>query len=244
MNQLILPTMSSLLLLFIHFTIISAQSPAPAPGPPPPTDITAILGKAGRFTTLIHLLKSTQSADRINTQLHKSNEGLTIFAPADSAFGNLKSGTLNSYTDQEKAELIQFHTLPSFLSIQQFQTASNPLSTEAGGTNYGEFPLNVTTSGNAVNMTTGFVNASILNTVYTDDQLAVYEVDKVLLPERFFVPPPPPPPPSAPAPAPEKHKKIAQSSHSSASNAVRLNLMLEMFRASFLVAVLAASWLF
>jgi len=52
-----------------------------------------------------------------------------------------------------------------------------------------------------VNMTTGIVNVTLGGTVYTDHQLAVYQVDKVLLPRDFFVAKPP-----SPAPAPEKPK--------------------------------------
>lgn len=52
-----------------------------------------------------------------------------------------------------------------------------------------------------MNMTTGIVNVTLGGTVYTDHQLAVYQVDKVLLPRDFFVAKPP-----APAPAPEKPK--------------------------------------
>lgn len=61
--------------------------------------------------------------------------------------------------------------------------------------------LNVTSTGNQVNMTTGIVNATVGGTVYTDRQLAVYQVDKVLLPRDFFEAKPP-----APAPAPSKPK--------------------------------------
>ncbi|KAL4326793.1 hypothetical protein AHAS_Ahas13G0035600 [Arachis hypogaea] len=50
-------------------------------------------------------------------------------------------------------------------------------------------------------MTTGIVNATVGGTVYTDRQLAVYQVDKVLLPRDFFEAKPP-----APAPAPLKAK--------------------------------------
>ncbi|KAL3536283.1 hypothetical protein ACH5RR_004744 [Cinchona calisaya] len=251
----IMPTFASLLIFCIHFTYISAQSPAMAPAPPGPTNITAppgptnitaILEKAGRFNTFIRLLKSTQSADRINIQLNKS-QSLTILAPDDAAFTNLKAGSLNSYNDQQKSDLIQSHILSSFISIPQFETLTNPLNTQAGGSNYGEFPLNVTTSGTSVNLTTGFANASVVSTVYTDNQLAVYEVDHVLLPQKFFVAPPPSPPPAPPAPAPSK-PKTAQSSSSSArpvdsSDAVSL-IHEALFQASSVFAVLAASWLF
>lgn len=64
--------------------------------------------------------------------------------------------------------------------------------------------LNVTSVGNQVNVTTGVVNTTVGGTVYSDNQLAVYQVDKVLLPRDFFVPKPPPP---APAPASDKTSK-------------------------------------
>lgn len=196
-----------LLLLFIHCTTLtSGQSPAAAPAPPGPTNVTAILEKAGQFTTFIRLLLNTKVADQINTQLNTSNQGITIFAPTDSSFSNLKSGTLNSFTDEQKVELMQFHVVPSFFSASQFQTASNPMLTQAGGSQ-GSFALNVTASGNQVNITTGVTNATVANTIYTDGQLAVYQVDQVLLPLSFFTTPPP-------APAPSKSTKNARSADS------------------------------
>ncbi|EPS62200.1 hypothetical protein M569_12593, partial [Genlisea aurea] len=165
--------------------------------PAGPTNVTGILEKAGQFTTLVRLFRITQIGDQINTQLNNSNQGVTIFAPTDAAFSALSAGTLNSLSDQQKVSLIQFHVLPSFVSIPQFQTVSNPLRTQAGDTAAGEFPLNVTAVGNQVNISTGVDSASIGNTIYTDGQLAVYQIDKVLLPDSLFGTPS-----SAPAPAP------------------------------------------
>ncbi|KAF5750368.1 fasciclin-like AGP 11 [Tripterygium wilfordii] len=180
--------------LFLLCTTTLAQTPAPAPAGP--TNITAVLEKAGQFTTLTRLLKATQMADQINTQLNNSNQGLTIFAPTDNAFASLKSGTLNSLSDQQKVQLVQFHVLPNLYSTSQFQTVSNPLRTQAGNSGNGEFPLNVTTSGNnQVNISTGVNTATVANTIYTDSQLAVYQVDQVLLPLDIFGV-------QAPAPAP------------------------------------------
>ncbi|CAI9778994.1 unnamed protein product [Fraxinus pennsylvanica] len=201
-------------LFFIYSTPTLSQSPAPAPGPPGPPDIIAILQKARQYTTFIRLLKTTQVADQLNTQLSKSNQGLTIFAPTDAAFTSLKPGTLNSLTDQQKVELIQFHVVSLFFSISQFQTASNPLRTQVG--NDEQFPLNVTATGNQVNITTDMVNATVANTVYTDNLLAVYQVDKVLLPHGLFVPPPP-------APAPVKPEKQATSNSSPSDDTARVD---------------------
>ncbi|KAF2283342.1 hypothetical protein GH714_002434 [Hevea brasiliensis] len=183
--------------LFFYCTTTLAQSPAPAPGPAPPrgpTNVIKILKKAGQFKTFIRLLKSTQLDSNLNSQLGNTNNGLTIFAPSDSAFSSLKKRTLSSLTGQEMVELVQFHIVPTFISATQFDTVTNPLKTHAGSG--GRFQLNVTTSGSSVNISTGLTNTTISDTVYTDDHLAIYKVDKVLLPLDIFTPKPP-----APAPA-------------------------------------------
>ncbi|EEF42961.1 fasciclin-like arabinogalactan protein 11 [Ricinus communis] len=210
-NQLFSSIFLFLMFVFLCCSTSSAQTPSPSPSGP--TNITAILEKAGQFTTFIKLMMSTQEASQINTQLNNSNQGLTVFAPPDNAFANLKAGTLNSLTDQEKVQLMQFHILPTFISMSQFQTVSNPLRTQAGNSANGEFPLNVTTSGNQVNVTTGVDTATVANTIYTDGSLAVYQVDKVLLPLDLFSSP------AAPAPAPSEPKKVIQGKAPAATTA-------------------------
>ncbi|RID67897.1 hypothetical protein BRARA_C00098 [Brassica rapa] len=192
--------------LFIFFLVIATTN-GQAPGP---TNITAVLEKAGQYTMFIRLLKSTQAADQINTQLNSSSsQGLTVFAPTDNAFSSLKSGTLNSLSDQQKVQLVQFHVLPTLLTMPQFQTVSNPLRTQAGDGQNGKFPLNITSSGNQVNITTGVVSATVANSVYSDKQLAVYQVDQVLLPLAMFGSSS-----AAPAPAPEKGGSVTTGSAS------------------------------
>ncbi|PWA69019.1 FAS1 domain-containing protein [Artemisia annua] len=193
-----------LLILLCTTTTTTLAQPAPAPGPPGPTNITKILEKAGQFTTLIRLLAITNVGDQIKTQLNNSKQGMTILAPTDNAFSALSAGTLNSLNDQQKDELIQFHVIPTFLATSQFQTLSNPIRTQAGDSTYYKFPLNITTSSNSVNITTGVVNATLANSIYSDGSLAVYQVDKVLLPMSLFGPQPPA---AAPAPEPVKDKK-------------------------------------
>ncbi|XP_071700128.1 fasciclin-like arabinogalactan protein 11 [Rutidosis leptorrhynchoides] len=194
--------LSIFLLTIFQFTITTTLAQAPAPAPSGPTNITKILEKNGQFTTLIRLMKSTQVSDQINTQLNNSNQGMTVFAPTDNAFANLKAGALNSLSDQQKVSLVQFHVLPTYITLTQFQTISNPLRTQAGDSASNKFPLNITTSGNQVNISTGVVDTTISNSLYTDGSLAVYQVDNVLLPMSLFGPAAP-----APAPAPLKKKK-------------------------------------
>jgi hypothetical protein len=96
--------------------------------------------------------------------------------------------------------LVQFHIIPRILTTANFQTVSNPITTLAGSGN--RFALNVITTENTVNVTTRLTNTSVSAIVYTDSQLAIYQVDKVLLPLDIFAPKP-----LAPAPAPPKPKK-------------------------------------
>ncbi|KAF7143411.1 hypothetical protein RHSIM_Rhsim05G0182700 [Rhododendron simsii] len=192
---------SQLLLLFFHHSpTIFAQSPAPAPAPLGPPNVVGILKKAGHFNKLVRLMKRTKMDARIFSLLNNSNP-LTIFAPTDEAFARLKSKTLKSFTYQQRIQLIQFHIVNSLLSPLDFETVTNPLSTQAGDNTKYKFPLNVTVDGDQVNIRTGIVNASVNGTVYSDSQLAVYQVDRVLLPLGFFVSPPP-----VPAPPPPKEK--------------------------------------
>ncbi|KAM3740167.1 hypothetical protein ACB098_08G078000 [Castanea mollissima] len=173
-----------------------AKAPAPVQSAKvPPTqkgvpDVTKILGKAGGFSVFIRLLKSTGVSDQLYGQLNNSNNGFTIFAPTDAAFSSLKAGTINSLSDLQKTQLVQFHILNTVVTLSNFQTLSNPVPTEAGDTTAGEFPLTVITAGNQVNISTGLVNTTLGGTVYSDNQLDIYQVEKVLLPLDIFNPKP------------------------------------------------------
>ncbi|CAN1249604.1 Fasciclin-like arabinogalactan protein 12 [Linum perenne] len=167
-----------------------ASSPAQLPASPSPTNVTKVLEKAGHFNIFIRLLRATQEDNHLLTFLNNSNNGATIFAPTDSAFSSLKSGTLNSLSQEAKLELVKFH----------FQTVSNPIATEAGSG--GRVSLNVTSYPDSVVISTGLTNTSVSGNVYSDNQLAVYKVDKVLLPMDVFAAKP-----LAPAPAPAALEK-------------------------------------
>ncbi|KAK2384373.1 fasciclin arabinogalactan protein [Trifolium repens] len=191
-------------------------APSPTIIPKGPTiNILNILQKAKRFSVLIRLLKTTQLINQLNSQLVSSpsgSGGLTIFAPEDSAFSKLKAGFLNSLNDRQKVELLQFHSLASFVSISNFDTLTNPVQTQAGDD--ARLQLNVTTyGGNQVSMATGAVNASVTGTVYTDSKLAIYQVDKVLLPLDLVLPAKAP----ALAPAPALAKGLPKAGKTNSS---------------------------
>ncbi|KAF7827213.1 fasciclin-like arabinogalactan protein 12 [Senna tora] len=97
-------------LMLCHYSATtSAQSlaatPAPSPSSSLSTDIIIILNKVGGFTTLICLLKTTQVANQINSQLLNSNGGLTLFTPTDNV-ANLDPKTLNMSRPNQTPKLV------------------------------------------------------------------------------------------------------------------------------------------
>ncbi|XLR13046.1 hypothetical protein HN51_033953 [Arachis hypogaea] len=131
-------------------------------------DMIKILRKAKSFNVLIRLLKTTQLINQINSQLIATNNGyggLTIFAPDDASFSQLKPGLLNSLGDNQKMELLQFHLLPVYISSSNFDSLTNPVRTLAGESSE-RLQLNVTAFGNSVNISTGVVNATVNGIVY------------------------------------------------------------------------------
>ncbi|PIN01552.1 hypothetical protein CDL12_25937 [Handroanthus impetiginosus] len=183
------PPCSSLLLLSLTTLLLLspttfAQS-APAPAPAGPINITAILEKAGQYTFFIRLLNQTQADIQIDNQVNNSRDGMTVFAPTDNAFHNLPTGTLNNLSFQQQIQLVQYHICPRYYSLDNFQTVSNPVRTQASGQDGRVFGLNFTTQAIQVNVSTGVVEVPIYNAVRKDFPLAVYQVDKVLLPIEF-----------------------------------------------------------
>ena len=197
-----------LLLLLTTSGLFGQATGAVAPGPKPaPLNLTGILEKGGQYGTFLRLLKETQVGEQIESQLNNSFNGLTIFAPTDNAFSNLKAGTLNSLTTQEQVSLVLYHVLPRYYSPTTFETTSNPVNTQASGRS-GVYTVNITSTSNQVNVSTGVNQTPINNNLYLEFPLAVYSVDKVLLPAELFGAKPPASSPS-PAATPVKPKKSA-----------------------------------
>ncbi|TVU04394.1 hypothetical protein EJB05_50023, partial [Eragrostis curvula] len=131
-------------------------------------NVTAVLEKSGQHTKFLNLLHS----QRVNVIL--DDDGSTVFAPTDNAFESLEPGTLNSLTQQQMALLAQGHILPQFHTLVSFETANNPVHTQASGRD-GSYTLNITVgTNNLLNVSTGIV-----------DPLAVYSIDKVLWPHEL-----------------------------------------------------------
>ncbi|KAJ3692269.1 hypothetical protein LUZ60_012619 [Juncus effusus] len=207
---------SLLILTTFLFTTTFVKTAPVAPGPTAaPLNLTAVLEKGGQYTTLLRLLKETQVGEQITSQLNNSFDGMTLFAPTDNAFNQLKAGTLNTLASQEQVELVLYHVLPRFYSLTTFQTASNPIRTQASGDG-GVYTVNVTSTTNQVNVSTGVDNTPVNSVLYSEFPLSVYSVDSVLLPYELFGPKAPTPAPS-PSPLPKKKKSPTDSTASAPS---------------------------
>ncbi|MQM03599.1 hypothetical protein Taro_036379 [Colocasia esculenta] len=183
---------------FLPHADAAAGGGAPAASPQP-SDLIGILVKGGQFSALIRLLNETQVGTQIKNQLNDSYGGLTIFAPTDNAFNNLKTGALNDLSTQNQVSLVLFHVLPRYYSFDMFQTVSNPVRTQAS-----DDTLNITSTTNQANVSTGVDETRINTALYETFPLAVYPVDSVLLPYSLFGAKPPA---SAPSTAPAKSPK-------------------------------------
>ncbi|XP_041005821.1 fasciclin-like arabinogalactan protein 7 [Juglans microcarpa x Juglans regia] len=175
-------------------------SPTPAPAPTPEhVNLTELLTVAGPFHTFLGYLESTKVIDTFQNQANNTEEGITIFVPKDSAFSSLKKSSLSNLTQDQLKSIILFHGLAHYYSLADFKnlSESSPVSTFAGG----QYTLNFTDVSGTVHISSGWTNTKVSSSVHSTDPVAIYQVDKVLLPEAIFGTDIPP----TPAPAPSPH---------------------------------------
>ncbi|KAM5580462.1 fasciclin-like arabinogalactan protein 7 [Rosa sericea] len=175
-------------------------TPTPAPAPAPEfVNLTDLFSVAGPFHTFLGYLESTKVIETFQDQANKTEEGITIFVPKDSAFTSLKKPSLSNLTAAQLKSLFLFHALPHYYSLADFRNLSNmsPVATMAGG----QYSLNFTDVSGSAHLTSGWSVTKVSSSVHSTDPVAVYQVDKVLLPEAIFGTDIPPT--AAPAPAPE-----------------------------------------
>ena len=176
-------------------------TPSPAPAPSPPyVNLTDLLSVAGPFQNFLNYLESTKVIDTFQNKANNTDEGITIFVPKDDAFKNLKKPSLSNLTQDQLKQLILFHALPHYYSLSDFKNLSqvSPVRTFAGA---GGYALNFTDTSGTVQLDSGWSKTKVSSSVHSTDPVAIYQVDKVLLPEAIFGTDIPPTP--APAPAPD-----------------------------------------
>lgn len=179
--------------------IILTPTPAPAPAPDY-VNLTDLLSVAGPFSTFLKYLQSTKVIETLQNQANNTDEGITLFVPKDKAFSSLKKPSLSNLTADQLKQLCLFHALPHYYSLSDFKnlSAAGPMNTLAGGS----FTLNFTDISGTVHIGSGWTNTEVSSSVHSTDPVAIYQVNRVLLPEAIFGTDIPPPAP-APAPVPD-----------------------------------------
>ncbi|XP_073056950.1 LOW QUALITY PROTEIN: fasciclin-like arabinogalactan protein 4 [Primulina eburnea] len=115
--------------------------------------------------------------------------GITLFVPTDEGFADLPSSVrFQSLPAEKKAMVLRFHVLHSYYPLGSLESIVNPvqptLATEQNGA--GSFTLNISRVNGSVGIDTGIVQASITQTVFDQNPVAIFGVSKVLLPREYF----------------------------------------------------------
>lgn len=158
---------------------------APAPAPAPHyVDLAELLSVAGPFHTFLNYLEKTNVIETFQSQANKTKEGVTIFVPKDSAFAAIKQSTFSNLTGDQLKTLLLYHAFPKFYSLAEFKNLSelNPVNTFAGA----PYTLNLTDDMGTISVQSMWSRPKISSSVYATRPVAVYALNKVLLPMQIF----------------------------------------------------------
>ncbi|KAI3753853.1 hypothetical protein L2E82_25917 [Cichorium intybus] len=115
--------------------------------------------------------------------------GITLFVPTDDAFSDLPaSANFQSLPADKKADVLRFHMLHSYYPLGSLQSIVNPvqptLATEDKGAR--SFTLNISRVNESVAINTGIIQASVTQTVFDQNPVAIFGISRVLLPNEIF----------------------------------------------------------
>ncbi|CAI9783623.1 unnamed protein product [Fraxinus pennsylvanica] len=113
--------------------------------------------------------------------------------------------TFSQSVEDGKISLLLYHGVPVYQSLGMLRSSNglmNTLATEGAN----KYDFTVQNDGEDVKLKTKVVTATIKGTVIDEDPLAVFKIDKILLPRELFKAAPPAPAPKSPKPAKSKAK--------------------------------------
>lgn len=174
------------------FNSPEAEAPAPAPNE---MNLTSLLAKQG-CKVFADLLKASGA---LKTFEDNTEGGLTVFCPTDDVMKGFMAKYKN-LTAEGKTSLLLYHAVPVYQSMAMLKSNNGVMNTLAtdGAKKY---DFTVQNQGEQVTVKTTVVTVKITGTVIDEQPLAIYTIDKVLLPKELFKKAVEAP---APAPAPEK----------------------------------------
>ncbi|XP_051212660.1 fasciclin-like arabinogalactan protein 7 [Lolium perenne] len=177
------------------------ETPAPAPAPAY-VDLAELLSLAGPYGTFLDYLTKTDVIKTFQSQANDTKQGISVFAPLDSAFAAVDSGALSNLTNDQLRSLMLHHAMPRYYPLSAFSklAAASPVPMFA-------YKVNVTDHAGIIGVASGWATAKLVSSVYSTSPVAVYALDTVLLPKEVFPTAPEVTPVAAPAPAPGRGGK-------------------------------------
>ncbi|XP_028096664.1 fasciclin-like arabinogalactan protein 4 [Camellia sinensis] len=155
--------------------------------PPLGLNITKALIDGHDFNVAASILTASGVVGELERD--EGGAGITFFVPTDEAFSDLPAtASFQSLPAEEKAVVLKFHVLPSYYPLGSLESIVNPvqptLATEDMGA--GRFTLNISRVNGSVAIDTGIVQASVTQTVFDQNPVAIFGVSRVLLPREIF----------------------------------------------------------
>ncbi|KAK8492661.1 hypothetical protein V6N13_141324 [Hibiscus sabdariffa] len=195
----------------------SAVAEAPTPGPSE-LNITGIMSAHGCKVFADTLLAHPEA---MGTYEDNVNGGLTVFCPLDDAFKAFLPKFKN-LTASGKESFLEFFGVPVYQSLSMLKSNNglmNTLATDGAS----KFDFTVQNDGEDVTLKTKINTVKIIGTLLDEQPVAIYTIDKVLMPRELFKAAPTPAPAPAPveaadAPKASKSKSKSKSSPDPASD--------------------------
>ncbi|EPS66997.1 hypothetical protein M569_07779, partial [Genlisea aurea] len=184
----------------------SPEAEAPAPSPSE-LNITALMSAHG-CKVFAETLLSNPAEQTFEDNLLS---GVTIFCPGDDAMKAFLPKFKN-LTANAQQSLLEYHGIPIYQSLAGLKS-SNGLTNTLATDGASKYDFTVQNDGTDVTVITKIVTAKITNTLIDQPPVAIYELNKVLLPTELFssLSPAPAPAPAAdaadsPKPSKKHHK--------------------------------------
>ncbi|KAK9075791.1 hypothetical protein SSX86_004120 [Deinandra increscens subsp. villosa] len=155
--------------------------------PPLGLNITKALIDGHNFNVAASMLAASGVVQEFESD--EGGAGITLFVPTDDAFAGLPpTANFQSLPADKKADVLRYHVLHSYYPLGSLQSIVNPLqptlATEDKGA--GSFTLNISRVNGSVAINTGIVQASVTQTVFDQNPIAIFGISRVLLPKEIF----------------------------------------------------------
>lgn len=165
----------------IQISDILSSPEAEAPTSAPDLNLTSLMQRQG--CKAFYDLLSTSGA--IGTFLATADGGVTVFCPSDAAVAAFMP-KYNNLTAEDKTSVLLYHGIPVYNSLGMLRSSNGLKNTLAAEGAKKKYDFTVQNDGDDVKLKTKVVTATITGTVVDEEPVALYKIDKVLLPRELF----------------------------------------------------------